>query len=70
MLYSTASSIWSVSVYYAEKRVSFARIPIQGQHIIACFYNAKDKFLYWADSREQKIYKSHLDGTNKRVIIK
>jgi hypothetical protein len=70
LLYSTASSIWSVSIYYAEKRVSFARIPIQGQHIIAFFYNAKNKYLYWADAKDQKIRRSHLDGTNKQVIVK
>jgi hypothetical protein len=69
LLYSTPSSIWSVSVYFAEQRVSFTRIPIQGQHIIASFYNAKEKFLYWADSREQKIYRSRLDGTNQLTII-
>ena len=69
LLYSSQRAIWSASVYFAERRVSFTRIPIQGQHIIACFYNAKEKFLYWADSREQKIYRSRLDGTNKRAII-
>ena len=70
LLYSTADSIWSASVYYTEKRVSFARIPIQAKQIIAFFYNAKDKFLYWSDVTEQKIYRSHLDGTKKQTVIK
>lgn len=70
LLYSTASSIWSVSVYYAETRVSFSRIPIQGKHIIAFFYNTKDKYLYWGDSGEKKIYRAHLDGTSEQVIVK
>ncbi|XP_028403016.1 uncharacterized protein LOC114525788 [Dendronephthya gigantea] len=69
LLYSTADSIWSVSVYYAEKRASFSRLPINARRIISLFYNAKDKYIYWSDSTLRKIYKAHLNGTNKQEII-
>lgn len=70
LLYSFSKGIRSISVYYKERRVSISRIPIAGNEIIAFFYNEKDRFIYWGDARDRKIYKAHLDGTNKQAIVK
>ena len=69
LLYSSKGSIWSVSIHYQSKRMSYTRIPTNGQEIISFFYNKEDKYLYWSDAGEKKIYRAFLDGSNRQILV-